>query len=99
MADFYKHFEFSRSLNGSQIVQIARNAAGMVVFREGSEKALKKAIDDYWLAQQKAAEVKKKTAPPSRVTKTTTGKFISKSQLEKSATEKSEPARKKRFWS
>lgn len=92
MANFYKRFELSQSLNGNAIVQIARNAAGMVVFREDSEKKLKKAIDNFWLAEQKAAEPKKKPTP-SRLTKTTGGKFISKSQLEKS-----DSPRKKNFW-
>lgn len=42
----YKRYELSQSLNGDVIVYIARNAAGMVVFREPSEKELKKAIDE-----------------------------------------------------
>lgn len=42
----YKRYELSLSLNGEQLVHIARNASGMVVFRENSEKALKRAIDE-----------------------------------------------------
>lgn len=42
----YKKHELSLSLNGEDIVHIARNAAGVVVFREDSEKALKRAIDE-----------------------------------------------------
>lgn len=43
----YKRYELALSLNGDQIMHIARNASGVVVFRKESEKALKKAIDDY----------------------------------------------------
>ena len=42
----YKKHELSLSLNGADLVHIARNASGNVVFRESSEKALKRAIDD-----------------------------------------------------
>lgn len=42
----YKKHELSLSLNGVDLVHIARNASGNVVFRESSEKALKRAIDD-----------------------------------------------------
>lgn len=42
----YKKHELSLSLNGEDIMHIARNAAGVVVFREHSEKALKRAIDE-----------------------------------------------------
>ena len=43
----YKRYELSLSLNGEDIVHIARNSSGIVVFRENSEKALLKAIDDF----------------------------------------------------
>lgn len=42
----YKKYELSLSLNGENVVHIARNAIGNVVFRENSEKALKRVIDD-----------------------------------------------------
>ena len=42
----YKKYEFSLSLNGDKIMSIARNAAGMVIFRAQSEKELKNAIDE-----------------------------------------------------
>lgn len=42
----YKKHELSLSLNGEDIMHIARNAAGVVVFREHSEKALKRVIDE-----------------------------------------------------
>lgn len=90
MTDFYRRFELSQSLNGNKIFQIARNSAGMVIFREENEKKLKKAIDNYWLAQQKP---EKKPEPAARLTKTSPGKFINKSQLEKS-----DSPRKKTFW-
>lgn len=43
----YKKHELSISLNGDRYMHIARNASGNVVFRENSEKELKKEIDDY----------------------------------------------------
>lgn len=43
----YKRYELSLSLNGADVVHIARNASGIVVFRENSEKELLKAIDDF----------------------------------------------------
>lgn len=48
----YKKHELSLSLNGEDIMHIARNAAGVVVFREHSEKALKRAIDDFVKEQE-----------------------------------------------
>ncbi|MCX6816696.1 MAG: hypothetical protein NTZ93_02445 [Candidatus Beckwithbacteria bacterium] len=117
----YKRFELSQSLNGDHLVYIARNSAGIVVFREASETKLKKTIDRYLkqqqqeelLASQKKTEKslkkglfakknppqKPKTiqaeapTPPTRITRTQDGKFISKSQLEKA-----ELSRKKHFW-
>jgi hypothetical protein len=64
----YKRYEFSQSLNGDKIVHIARNSAGMVIFRADSEKLLKEMIDRYWknreheekLAQAAAAKAKAK---------------------------------------
>ena len=53
----YKKHELSLSLNGDQVMHIARNAAGVVVFREQSEKALKLAIDDYIKKQQYLEEM------------------------------------------
>lgn len=53
----YKKYELALSLNGDQIMHIARNAIGNVVFRENSEKSLKKAIDDYIKEQQYLAEL------------------------------------------
>lgn len=41
----YKRYELSLSQNGPDLVHIARNAMGNVVFREASEDKLKKAID------------------------------------------------------
>lgn len=41
----YKKYEFSLSLNGTKIMHIARNAAGVVVFRAESENELKNLID------------------------------------------------------
>lgn len=51
----YQRFEFSQSLNGNTIFHIARNSAGIVVFREESEKNLKKTIDN-WLQQKQEEE-------------------------------------------
>ncbi|KKP72464.1 MAG: hypothetical protein UR68_C0015G0025 [Candidatus Roizmanbacteria bacterium GW2011_GWA2_35_19] len=42
----YKGFEFSRSLNGDDIVYIARNPVGLVIYRAKSESDLKKVIDN-----------------------------------------------------
>lgn len=59
----YKKYEFSLSLNGSEIYHIARNAAGTVVFRARSEKELKNMIDQaiYDEEQRRAQEAKKKS--------------------------------------
>lgn len=56
----YKKYELSLSLNGKEIVYIARNAAGNVVFRESSEEELKNAIDDAITQNQKLAELEEK---------------------------------------
>ncbi|PJC66315.1 hypothetical protein CO018_02505 [Candidatus Beckwithbacteria bacterium CG_4_9_14_0_2_um_filter_47_11] len=88
---YYKHYEFSQSLNGNKIFHIARNAAGTVVFREASEKKLKLAINNS--LKPKPETVTKKPVTVSRLTKTADGKFISKNKLEKA-----EPPRKKNFW-
>lgn len=53
----YKKHELSLSLNGDHVIHIARNSAGVVVFRENSEKALKRAIDDYIKEQQYQVEL------------------------------------------
>lgn len=58
MANYYKRYELSRSLNGNKIIYIARNAVGNVVFRESSEENLKKAIDE--LENQKPKEEEQK---------------------------------------
>jgi len=44
---YYKRYELSQSLNGQTIIHIARNAAGIVVFRAENEQKLKEIIDDY----------------------------------------------------
>jgi hypothetical protein len=56
----YKKYEFSLSLNGDEIVHIARNAAGNVIFRESSEKSLKQAIDGAEQLIQETAEQEEK---------------------------------------
>lgn len=100
----YKHYELSQSLNGNNIIHIARNAAGMVVFRENSQKQLQTAIDNYFKnldkehqekikAAQAKAKPKTPEKPSTRLTKTSIGKFISKSSLDKA-----EPPKKKHFW-
>lgn len=53
----YKKYELALSLNGDQVMHIARNAIGNVVFRKESEKALKRAIDDYIKEQQYLVEL------------------------------------------
>lgn len=53
----YKKYELAQSLNGDQIMHIARNSNGIVVFRETSEKGLKKAIDSYIKEQQYLEEL------------------------------------------
>lgn len=80
----YKRYELSQSLNGNNIMHIARNAAGMVVFRENSQKQLQTAIDNYLNNLEKerqekikAAQVKAKPKNPKK---------------------KSELPRKKHFW-
>ena len=76
MSTYYKKHELSLSLNGDTIMHIARNASGVVVFRETSEKALKGAIDDSikeqyqrneLVAQKKAEKEKKKQEPEVQV--------------------------------
>jgi hypothetical protein len=52
----YKKHELSLSLNGNEVVHIARGAAGNVVFRESSEERLKKAIDRSIEAKEKQEE-------------------------------------------
>lgn len=52
----YKGYELSSSLNGKDIVHIARNKGGAVIFRETSEVRLKKAIDIALEQKEKAAE-------------------------------------------
>lgn len=56
----YKRYELSQSLNGDRIVYIARDASGVVRFRETSEGRLKKAIDKAILARQLEEEAAKK---------------------------------------
>lgn len=53
----YKRYELSQSLNGDKIVHIARSASGFVVFREPSETALKKAIDESIKKEQEQKEL------------------------------------------
>ncbi len=53
----YKKHELSLSLNGDSVMHIARNVNGVVVFRENSEKGLKKAIDEYLKEQQYQADL------------------------------------------
>lgn len=53
----YKRYEFSLSQNGDKLVYIARNAAGNVVFREHSEQALKKAIDNAIREKERQAQL------------------------------------------
>ena len=53
----YKRFEFSQSLNGQRLLHIARNSAGIVVFREESENQLKKTIDQYLKHKQEEEEL------------------------------------------
>lgn len=56
----YKGYEFSLSLSGTKIVHIARNAAGNVIFRESSEKNLKKVIDRSIEEKQRKEELEAK---------------------------------------
>lgn len=69
----YKKYELSLSLNGADVMHIARNVAGNVVFRENSEKALKKVIDDTIKEQQYQEELviqKKKEKEQKKEVKT-----------------------------
>lgn len=58
----YKKYEFSLSLNGDEVMNIARNASGIVVFRARSVDELKDLIDAsiYDAEQAAAAEARKK---------------------------------------
>ncbi len=47
MANTYKGYSISQSLNGNKIIYIARNRAEVVIFRESSENKLKSAIDNH----------------------------------------------------
>ncbi|HCR36234.1 hypothetical protein A2130_04855 [Candidatus Woesebacteria bacterium GWC2_33_12] len=100
MSTYYKKHELSLSLNGDKIQHIARNASGVVVFRESSEKALKRAIDGTSKEATKEVIVSEPVteeeifAPTQkRVTRGSDGKFISKSQLDTD-----EDLKKKSFW-
>lgn len=42
----YKKFEISLSLNGENVIHIARNYAGIVVFRAETESEIRRMIDD-----------------------------------------------------
>ena len=66
----YKKYEFSLSLNGDEVMNIARNAAGIVVFRARSVSELKDLIDAsiYDAEQAAAAEAKKKAEAEERKT-------------------------------
>lgn len=67
----YKKHELSLSLNGDHVIHIARNSSGVVVFRQNSEKELKRAIDDYIKEQQYLEELaeKKKLEKEAKKTK------------------------------
>lgn len=60
MANSYKGYSISQSLNGDDIVFIARNRAEMVIFRESSENKLRSAIDKHFENLEKSAAQAKK---------------------------------------
>ena len=110
--NIYKRYELSQSLNGTKIVQIARNAIGAVVFREESVKKLKLAIDKHIERKQKEAEIAaqaklkaQKLAAKQAKKKNSRGLFQAKTEANqkpkvasKSKPAKAESPRKKHFW-
>ena len=87
---YHKGYQLSVSSydGGAKILHIARDASGVVRFREPSQEKLTRAIDRLLAAKKKAQKkatklASKKTAKkPSKIAKGKTNK----------------PARKKRFW-
>lgn len=55
-------YTLSRSLNGKDIIYIARNSQGQIIFREPTEEKLKKAVKDRELQKAKADEAMAKLA-------------------------------------
>ncbi len=72
----YKKHELSLSLNGDSVMHIARNAIGVVVFRKESEKALKRAIDDYIKEQQYQEELAEQKRLEKEAKKTKTAEVV-----------------------
>lgn len=60
MANTYKGYSISQSLNGNKIIYIARNRSEVVIFRESSENKLKSAIDNHLENLEKALAQAKK---------------------------------------
>lgn len=54
----YKKFEVSLSLNGENIIHIARNYAGVVIFRAQTENEIKEMIDNAILEQERLEKEK-----------------------------------------
>lgn len=78
----YKRYELSLSQNGPDLVHIARNAAGNVIFRESSEEKLKKAIDQAIQEKQKQEEFEaKKKSAKAKAKKQKRGLFTSPPEL------------------
>ena len=99
----YKGYELSQTINGKVLFFIARSKAGVVAFRELSEKKLKQAIDDHFIALEKAkelAEAKRKRLLANEKRKQKRGLFQAKKPKPgvKKAQAKSTSPRKKSFW-
>lgn len=54
----YKKYEISLSLNGEKVMHIARNYAGVVIFRAESELEVKEMIDNAIFEQEKREKEK-----------------------------------------
>lgn len=54
----YKKFEISLSLNGENVIHIARNYAGVVIFRAETENEIKEMIDSAILEQERLEKEK-----------------------------------------
>jgi hypothetical protein len=99
---FYRRYEISKTLNGSQVLYIARDAVGIVRFRETTEKKLKKAIDEFVEEKQKQV---KQTAKNAKGKKKTSKSTKAKKKEPEEGPQEEEPEeeeesidKKKSFW-
>lgn len=75
-------FTFGRSLNGNQIVYLARDKSGIVRFRESSQEKLEKTIKTHIEEERKKTE-EKAAYKQTSAEKTTGGKKFLQNRLQK----------------